>query len=160
MRLQILKYLLVLSTMFLLTSCNKNRVFEKYIEIPDKVWERDFRPEFKLAIEDTTQIYNMFVNVRNLGYYPFRNIWVFIHTTTPTENISHDTLECVLANEKGEWLGDGLGNLWDSKILWKQNTRFSTPGTYKIEFEHAMRSKKIPGIMDMGLTVETVNLPK
>ena len=61
---------------------------------------------------------------------PFSNLFVFLTTTYPNGKISVDTLECILANKKGEWQGDGAGDLWDNKIPLKQNLIFPSNKKY------------------------------
>jgi gliding motility-associated lipoprotein GldH len=66
----------------------------------------------------------------------------------------------LLADEKGNWLGKGAGDLWDNSILFKKNTKFPQKGKYTFTFEQAMRfgdqpaMDALPFIMDIGLTIE------
>lgn len=153
--------IITLSALLLFASCNKNVVFSSYESIdPDKGWERARKITFKAEINDTVQLHNVFVNVRNAEGYPYRNLFLFLTTTYPNGNSITDTLECILADEKGKWLGEGAGDLWDNSILFKQNTRFPMAGTYTFSFEQAMRYgdkpaiDPLPLILDVGITIE------
>ncbi|MFO7788932.1 MAG: gliding motility lipoprotein GldH [Bacteroidales bacterium] len=139
-------------------ACDTNTVYKQYEEIPNKVWETNYQPEFDVDIEDTDQIYNINIHIRNASMYPYYNIWLFMHSTTPTGETSIDTVECKLADESGEWLGDGMGDIWDNKIPWKLNHSFPQKGKYTFRMEQGMRDKKLPGIMDVGISVEKVEL--
>lgn len=70
------------------------------------------------------------------------------------EKKSIDTLQCILANAKGEWIGDGAGDIFDNKILVTKNIRFPEVGTYHFSFEQGMRVNPLPLIMDFGITIE------
>jgi len=102
----------------------------------------------------------VYINVRNAESYPFRNLFLFLHTTYPKGTKTTDTIECILADEKGKWLGSGMGDLYDNSIIFKKNSRFRQTGNYKFAFEQAMRygDKNIidplPLIMDVGITIE------
>ena len=136
------------------TSCDPNRVFEDNIRIPDGVWEQDNIVSFDLMVEDTISAYNLYINVRNANLYPMSNLYLFVTTTAPSGHSILDTVEVVLADEKGKWLGSGLGDIWDLQQPYKQNIRFAQRGEYTFEYEQAMRIERLPFILDVGLRVE------
>ena len=147
--------------MCILASCNKNIVYSKYERIDEnKGWPAKKLINFETEMTDTNQLYNVYINVRNAETYPFKNLFMFLHTTYPDGKTSVDTIECVLANEQGHWLGKGLGDLYDSNILLKKNTHFNHAGKYKFALEQTMRygnKNEIDPlflIMDVGITIE------
>lgn len=143
-----------LSVILILHSCDPDRVYDKNIKIPDGVWYRDNTVRFELLIEDTIGSYNLYVNVRNTSLYPMSNLYLFVTTTAPSGHSIMDTVEVILANDKGKWLGSGLGDIWDLQQLYKANVRFAQRGQYIFEYEQAMRTEKLPFILDVGLRVE------
>ena len=147
-------FILSLATVIILSSCDPNLVYEKNTKIPDGIWYRDNIVHFEVVIEDTISSHNLFVNVRNTSLYPMSNLYLFIETTAPSGHFVRDTVEVILADEKGKWLGSGLGDIWDLQQLYKQNVRFAQRGKYSFEFEQAMRTEKLPFILDVGLRVE------
>jgi gliding motility-associated lipoprotein GldH len=82
------------------------------------------------------------------------NLYLFVTTTAPSGHSVRDTVEVILADEKGKWLGSGLGDIWDLQQLYKQNVRFAQRGKYRFEYEQAMRTEKLPFVLDVGLRVE------
>ena len=145
---------LFLTIGFIFQSCKKSPLFDKNIEIEGSEWKISQKPQFLVTIDDTLQNTDVFINLRNSSCYPYSNIFLFINTTFPNGKQAKDTLECILANEKGQWLGDGLGDIWDNRILFKKNVRFPQKGVYTFEFEQAMRLDPLPCIMDVGLRLE------
>jgi gliding motility-associated lipoprotein GldH len=146
--------LLTVAAAILLGSCDPDRIYEKNIRIPDGIWYRDNIVAFELTIEDTISTHNLYVNIRNTNLYPLSNLYLFITTTAPSGHSIRDTVEVILADEKGKWLGSGLGDIWDLQQLYKQNVRFAQRGAYRFEYEQAMRTEKLPFILDVGLRVE------
>jgi len=138
-------------------SCNQNRVYEKNIEIPDGIWNMKNKVHFDVPIEDTLSINNIYINIRHSSLYLYRNLFLFVNTTAPSGASIRDTFEITLADEKGKWLGSGLGDIWDNQILFKKNVRFPYSGVYHFEFEQAMRRENLPFVMDVGMRIETVN---
>ena len=138
----------------LLQGCERNRVFEKNQKIPDYNWEQNKALTFLVSINDTTSYHNIYINVRNAGYYRFSNLFLFINTRLPQGQIQRDTAECILASPDGKWLGDGLGDIWDNTILFKSHVRFPQSGEYRFDLIQAMRVNPLPGIMDAGIRIE------
>ena len=138
-------------------SCDSARVYEENKELPDNVWNVDNVLKLEVVITDTTTLNNFYINVRNAEGYPYSNIYLFIKTIFPNGQQSNDTLECVLADEKGQWLGNGMGDIYDNQIPFKRNVRFPVSGKYVFELQHGMRIKDLPLIMDVGLRIEKAN---
>jgi gliding motility-associated lipoprotein GldH len=154
MNLKEVNIIILLVSILTLISCDPDRVYEKNIRIPDGVWHQDNIVIFDLAIEDTISAYNLYINIRNANLYPMSNLYLFITTTAPSGHSIKDTVEVVLADEKGKWLGSGLGDIWDLQQAYKKNIRFAQKGKYTFEYEQAMRMERLPFIMDVGLRVE------
>lgn len=148
----------ILAVCFLLSllfvSCSRNVVYSKYEKLPEEGWYADNKLSYEVDIEDVTPSHNVFLTVRHADFYPYSNLFVFLTTTYPNGKSTVDTLECILANKKGEWQGDGAGDLWDNKIPLKQNVKFPMPGKYKFTFEQGMRTNPLPLILDFGMVIE------
>ena len=144
----------------LLTSCGKPRVFEKNIKIPNYEWDAKNILRFEVPITDTVSDYNMFFNVRQASGYSFSNLYLFFTVHSPAGTAERDTVEIKLADETGKWLGEGLGDIWDNKILFKKNSRFPAAGTYVFDMEQAMRVNPLSYIMDAGIRIEKAEAKK
>jgi gliding motility-associated lipoprotein GldH len=145
-------------------SCNKNVVYSEYKSIPeDKGWEVNNKISFETNLVDTISKHNMYVNIRHASVYEYRNLFLYLHTKYPNGKLKTDTFECILADEKGNWLGSGAGDLWDHEVLIKRNTKFPISGKYTFTFEQAMRYgdqpliDPLPLILDIGLTIEKID---
>ena len=143
-----------LSVLILLLSCDPDRVYEKNIKIPDGVWDDNNPVLFEVAISDTITPYNLFINVRNSGMYPMQNLYLFITTTAPSGHSVRDTVQIMLADNKGKWYGEGLGDIWDLQRPYKKNVRFAQTGKYTFKYEQGMRMERLPFILDVGLRIE------
>lgn len=143
-----------LLAMVLLSSCDSNRYFEQNIEIPQEQWPIDETKEFMVDINDTTSLYNFYLNVRNTNDYPFANLYVFIETTFPNAEVAIDTVELQLANLDGKWLGSGYGKYKYHHFILRRAIRFVENGTYTFRIDQGMRKDPLEGISDIGIRLE------
>ena len=135
-------------------SCDKSRIYEENRELDKFNWASNNRLLFEFDVKDPQQTCNMIINIRNTSAYPSSNLFLFLDTRYPDGKVSRDTLECILADEQGNWLGKGSGDVIDSQIPFKKNFRFKQKGHYKFFMEQAMRVNPLTGIMAAGIRLE------
>ena len=141
-------------------SCDKGLVFEQNQKIEKAMWDVDKPVVFTAQIKDTIHAHDVYLNIRNAGSYPFSNLFLFINTRFPGGQLDRDTAEIMLANADGRWLGKGIGDIWDNRILFKHNVRFPQAGEYRFELIQAMRMNPLSGMMDVGIRIETAEIKK
>ncbi len=153
------KYVLIpwLLVTLALGSCDSNRVFEKNQDFKDNAWAIADIQEFRFEIKDTTKKYAIFFNVRNAIFYEYYNLYLK-HTLMGPDGkaISTNLHELFLMDKKtGKPLGDGAGDIFDHQVLALKNQTFTRPGTYTIRLQQYMRRDPLPGVMAVGIRVET-----
>jgi len=153
MRKQASKFFLLLSLSIVFSSCNMNSIYDEQIAIEKCNWYKDEMARFDLVINDTIQLYNFYLNIRNNTDYRYSNLYVFLKTEFPNNNISRDTIECLLANVEGKWLGKGWGKVKENEFLLSSNMRFPLKGKYEFVIQHAMRTDILNGIQNIGIRI-------
>ena len=152
------KYALLscLLLLFALSSCDKNRVFEKNKDFKDNTLAIADIQEFKFEIKDTAPKYAIYFNIRNAIFYEYYNLYLKHTLIGPDgKEISTNLHELFLMDKKtGEPLGDGAGDIFDHQVLALKNQTFTQPGTYTIKLQQYMRRDPLPGIMAVGVRVE------
>lgn len=149
-------YLVVFLALLTIISCDPNRVYEDFAEIPLHVWDVDNKPVFRTYISDTVASHNIYINIRNGSGYSYSNLYIFLTTTSPTGQWICDTIDCILADKRGKWYGSGWGDIYELRLPYKQNIRFPVSGYYSFKFEQAMRTEHLKGVYDIGLRIEKV----
>jgi gliding motility-associated lipoprotein GldH len=56
----------------------------------------------------------------------------------------------------GEPLGDGLGDIWDHKVLIAKGISFDKIGKYTFKLRQEMRQDSLPSILSVGISLEKV----
>jgi gliding motility-associated lipoprotein GldH len=148
--------LIIIIFIVIIFSCNHKVISEDYQILKNSEWSQDSILVFVINIKDSTQIYNLSLNVRNEGRYPYSNLWLFISMLPPSGKELKDTVELMLATPDGRWLGSGLGYLYEKKYPYKQNIFFPRKGNYSINVRQGMRTEKgvLKGIHDFGICLE------
>ena len=151
----ILKYIFLFFLISILFySCDSKRYYEKNKEINDGLWNNKDVIRFEVPITDTTNPYNFIINIRSKTTYPYCNLFLFMNTVYPDRKASRDTMEILLANSKGKWLGDGSGDIRLNRVMLKRKMVFPKTGLYSFEFQQSMRVDVLDGIIDFGIRIE------
>jgi gliding motility-associated lipoprotein GldH len=148
------RYFCILIFSLFAVACTSTDVYFQYQSVTPNGWSKDSIYSFNIPISDTTVLYNVYVNIRNRGEYPYQNLWLFLSKTTPDKIQSKDSIECYLADQRGKWLGSGIGSIMEMPVLYQQNVQFKKKGTYTFKIVHGMRDSILIGINDIGMRVE------
>jgi gliding motility-associated lipoprotein GldH len=141
----------------MLSSCNQSIVYDEQVTIQDAKWYKGESARFSVEINDSLTAYNFYLTIRNTTDYRYSNLYVFLLTRFPNGNLSRDTIECMLADKTGMWLGKGWGSIKENTILLKQNLRFPLSGDYQFLIQQAMRVDTLEDITNVGLRIEKDN---
>lgn len=155
------KFLLLCFMCFVaLVSCDSNRVFDVYKPLPN-VWHKDTVVSFNISPPDSTNAYNLFVNLRNTNAYKYNNLFLIVEMVFPHGKIVNDTLEYRMAEPSGKLLGTGLASVKENKLWYKEGVVFNETGTYTVNIQHAMRENgkvsgvlELEGVTDVGFRIE------
>mgnify|MGYP001225704629 CR=1 FL=1 len=148
------RYIIIFFSTLAFFSCDRNGVYEANINTPNESWNMNNTITFNVPVVDTITFQNIIVNIRNTTDYPNANLYLFVTTTSPQGATICDTIEGVLADDQGKWLGKGFGYIHDNRILYKHNIRFPQKGDYKIAIKQAMRTDELKGISSVGVRIE------
>lgn len=149
-------YYVSLSLLILAVCSDPLRVYEKNIDFSKNLWLVDSVAQFEFEITESDLSYNLYYNVRNSVSYPYHNLYVRHTLEDSLGNILSSALQNMDLFDPitGAPLGDGLGDIFDHRILAIPNQRFSKNGLYKFKIQQFMRQDSLPLILSIGLRVE------
>lgn len=141
----------------LLNGCMPSPYYQKVYPLPKNEWKYENRLSFKFEIEDTAAMHNLYFIIRHTDAYPFSNIWLWIYTKQPgATTFKKSRMEIPLAETSGQWLGRGMGEIWEQRMPLTKDDKslvFTKPGIYEIQLEQNMRINPLPEILQVGLRV-------
>lgn len=135
-------------------SCDSNLLFEDNLKVTDAKWHRNEKALFTFSVNDTIASYDLYLNVRHGGNYPFKNLYLFTKTKSPNGLVAADTAQMIFADNLGRWMGKGIGGIYDYQFKFKEGFQFPVKGTYTLEIEQAMREMELDNVTDIGIRIE------
>lgn len=135
-------------------SCSQDVIYDQTIEVKSASWEKNELARFDCEIEDTLTNYRFILNLRHNIDYKYSNLFLFMNTTYPNGNKGRDTIEIIMAEKSGKWLGSGWGEIKDLSVPLIENIRFPLKGNYTFQLQQAMRIDTLSGIENIGIRIE------
>ena len=125
-------------------SCQNENKKEVYHSFNNNTWNTDSIVSFELDNIDTTSSHDLYLMVRHTTNFKFQNLFLF----TNFEN-QQDTLELLLSEKSGRWLGKGFGEIKELKIKIKENVNFKENQNQIFSVEQAMRYEDLEKIINL-----------
>jgi gliding motility-associated lipoprotein GldH len=138
----------------LLWSCDRGRIYDTYYNTGAHGWHADSLKIFTFDIDNASRHHDIFLNIRNDRSYRYSNLWLFVKIIPPEGETLTDTIQVVLADHAGRWMGKGLTGIYHTKIPYRTNVYFPMQGSYAIQVQHGMRTDLLEGITNVGFRVE------
>lgn len=135
--------------------CIQNNTFDRYEHISDEGWKRNELKHFTPNITDTLCSYHVEISVRHDSRYPFKNLWILFSYPNDADSVVTDTLNCILSNPRGNWVGEGLTTN-EVRISPEHPIRFGRSGLKQLTLEQACSKEAIKGITDVGIRLRKI----
>ena len=160
MKSSFIRIILPFCFMAVFMSCGDKALVNEIVHIPSKGWKYDDVKKFSFSVTDTSQAFDLYVHVRNTKQYNYCNLWLNIKATSPLGDIQTTREEIILADEAGNWLGEGGRSTNTLLHPYRKNFKFPYLGIYIIELQHAMRDSTLQHVSDIGILIETAKSKK
>lgn len=141
-----------------LTSCGPKECYYSSVEIPEKGWHKDTVAVFRSDVSQLNKSCHVLLEVQNNNEYPYSNIWFFLDVVSPSGYVQCDTIDCILANDQGDWIGkSNWSEGYKSLHPYKLNVSFPKKGLYTYYVVQGMRDTVLRGIDRVGVKIIEVN---
>jgi gliding motility-associated lipoprotein GldH len=143
---------------FCISACKPSPQYQDHYTLPSAQWASTFQPQFKFEITDTAAAYQLFLLIRHTDAYPFSNIWINMDSKGPRySSFSKFRVEVPLAATNGQWLGRGMGEIWEQRVpinSLQMPAFFPHKGLYTVRLTQDMRRDPLPEVLTIGLRLE------
>ncbi len=147
----------ILLLFLLISACNQSAYYDVFLPVQG-TWHADSVKRFTVEIEDNKHPFAILMKMRHNANYPYSNLYLF--RTIESENGLEyaDTVNLLLANPQGKWLGSGVGELKTMEWIYaERGLQFTNTGFYTFTVQHGMRDTLLDGIMDIGLELSVIS---
>jgi gliding motility-associated lipoprotein GldH len=148
-----LNLLLLLGLLFSsLSSCST--LYDETRTLDNRTWQQGQPLSFEFEIEDTEQLYDLFLEIKHGTDYPYQNMYCLVKTTMPDGNHREEQASLEFANAKGYWLGDCDEETCTRSIPFIIKTQFPTAGKYTIALQQHSRPEQLAPIEYVRLYID------
>lgn len=147
------KILISLLVVLALSSCQQAPVYSKFHTIPIHGWHQDSVLTYEVNVSDSTKNHEMLIVVRHTAQYPYQNLWLFVDEYAGTILLHRDTIEAMLADDFGRWIGSGV-NRYELPLMYAPAYHFMQKNNNRITIQQGMRTPWLIGITDVGLIIK------
>ena len=134
----------------LLTACQDNTVYHRYLHTNRTGWERNDTLRFLIPPVKEAGRYCEELGLRTDGNYPFLSLTLIVEQTKGhTGDVRRDTVECKLITKQGRVMGAGINHYQYTFPL--ATIDLEKEDSLRIVIRHDMKRELLPGIMDVGI---------
>lgn len=137
----------------IVTGCSHNTLYEETRSVNHNGWAIDSVAKFSFDVTDTTARYDISFVLRNAGDYEYQNLWLFVKNIEPDLTSHNDTVQLMLADDYGRWVGTGIGSIYSATYDYRHGVRFPQAGNYQIFVQQGMRTDSLAGIYNVGVKI-------
>ena len=138
--------------MLIINSCNNTEIFSKEIKLPHDKWTYSDSLKGTFEIKDTSETYDLLLNLSHKDAYPFQNIYLRI-TDDFTGITKTDTVNINLSDEYGIWKGKSIAGDKSISTILRKKFRFKEIKNYNFTIEQFSRNDTLSGITKAGLAI-------
>ncbi len=142
--------------LFVLVSCNSDRLYQKSYPLPTKGWAYSDSLQFDFEVPDTTTLYDLQITIEHTTAFPYRNLYTQVHTVFPSMQRQTQVLSLELMDQVGFWQGSCGGRTCKLLVPIQEHIFFRQPGTYRIVLEQFSRKEVLEGVREISLEVKAV----
>lgn len=140
----------------ILVACTSKLLVHRYEHTRPEGWVRSDTIRFEIPEVPATAHYLISAGLRIDNKFPYQDLWIIMETRLEEPHlILHDTIDYAVTDEKGIPLGDGINKRQQERPVRSLTLHKGQHG--EVRFYHIMTREEVPGITDVGLTLEAIS---
>lgn len=147
-----IKIIIIFFGLLVFNSCSNKEIFTAEMKIDNGKWAYSEPLKGTFEIKDTSQSYDIQLNINHKDDYPFQNIYLRI-TDDFTGTTVTDTVNINLADEYGVWSGKGISKSRELHSILRKSFKFKSQKKYNFSIEQFSRQDSLNGMRSIELIV-------
>ena len=139
----------------LLFACESTPIYQNKVTLTDHAWPAEELLNFSFQVQDTAQLYDIYLVVNNTQAYPYQNLYITYYLEDATQALCNSELKNypLFEAKTGKPLGKGWGKVKSHALIVLQGHHFSCPGWYTFKLAQFMRTEALTGLQAVGIKV-------
>jgi len=146
---------IVLFIVILFTACSPSAIYKEDFDVDENGWNYTDTLSYQFDILNEHENYNLLINLKYNKSYKYNNIFFFVDIEAPNLQNYRDTIECIMANPSGRWLGKISGDYVEHQFMYRYKVNFPEKGNYRVKIQQAMRDSLLKKIASVGIELRT-----
>jgi len=142
--------------LFAMVSCTKGEVYYRFYHVQHGKWYRD--SSFLFTVDSAAiqpgESYSLSIELSFNNAYSYQDLWLCVEHNLTDFFPRSDTLYVTVADERGRWLGSGVGGLHQLSIPYLDDVRPTARDVitgYRVKVSHYMDDNPLTGMEKVGL---------
>lgn len=136
-----------------LYSCGESFYYSHEEEMEHAIWTYDHPFSSQFESRDSTQLYQIWLDVTHDANFDYQNLYIRIQTIFPSQDTVYDVLPLELKGPDGAWAGECSSDQCTTRFNLISRTAFRHIGKHFIQIEQYGRMDSLQGIYALGLHI-------
>jgi len=146
----------ILLVALFLQGCDEQVFYHTYRNIPLEGWALNDTLYFTLSISDSTFTHYQYdVEIRHQENYKYKEL-ILLLQHDQSNQLMYDTLHITTSQHHGQWIGKGIGKLFQTQI---SKGYISSADTCQFKIIHLMPDSLLIGINEVGIKLSALHDP-
>ncbi|MEP7195011.1 MAG: hypothetical protein ABI851_00715 [Saprospiraceae bacterium] len=146
--------LLFFALSIFLLSCSKGNLISESKKIVNSSWNENQAITFKWNCKDSLTKYDLIISIKHTDKIPTQNIYVKCTSISPDSSFTEQIVSLEFLDNKGIPFGSCTFGNCKLNIVLASHIYFPKPGDYSLIISPYSRIAEIPGIDEIGLSIE------
>ena len=146
--------LILFALVFVLTSCNKNEVYDEFNrDFSDNRWEANDVKSFEFENTQSEGVCELKLHFGHISGFQFKEVPLEVEITTPDGKVETLPVVMKLIDESGNDIGDCTGDICD---VFQTIKTFDIleKGKYKVAVKSKFTGPYLPNALGVGILIE------
>lgn len=150
---QLVPSLLLFLLLITAIGCDQELYFQKNIPLPEASWDYSDTLSFEFVIQDTSNLYDLFLDLDHSSTFSFQNLYVKIGTHFPDGHSEEKVVSLEMADKMGFWYGECTDDWCELTIPLQTGVYFNQSGAYRLTINQHIRTNPVNGIRTVSFRI-------
>lgn len=140
-----------------LYACSGGYWYRHFEKVSGYIWEKQHIVVFEIPVKEPMPLLKTTLALRYGDGYEHNDLNVRALLESPSGKTTTLEAQFAIKDLKGEYVGKGMGELWDTQVELPEITELPEVGTYRLSLQHAMPEPEVFFVVDLGVLIKDIS---